>query len=160
MILHLIRFHSGADATLGSLFNMTDKLSPLWMCYTLEDEFRDVKIRHETRIPAGDYRIEFRNEGGMTKKYAKTYSFHKGMLWLRHKHSPGGYVEDWGWKWVYLHTGNTDDDTSGCPLVGLTQSAYTMTVTRSRDAYRKIYPLIADELSGGKLVELKVVDFA
>jgi len=155
MRLELLRYNSGIDATCGSLFERAEDLSRKWLCYTLEDEARDVKVRHETCIPVGKYRIELRTEGGMNSNYMMRYKFHRGMLWLREKFDGVNWSEDWGFTYVYIHTGNTDDHTSGCPLVGLTQSD-KFTLQRSRLAYEKIYPLIAERIISGEDVELEI----
>lgn len=155
MNLEILRYHSGPNATLGSLFERKDG-GREWLCYTLEDEHREVKVKHETRIPAGHYRLSIRNEGGMHGGYSKRYDFHRGMLWLREQFNGATWSDDWGFSFVYLHVGNTQEDTSGCPLVGLSQSSKDMTVTRSRDAYKKIYPAIADAIdSGGVYIDIE-----
>ena len=96
----------GKDATNGLLF-----IDGKFECYTLEDEYRTVKVMHETCIPEGTYPIEFRTVGGFDAKYTKRYGadFHKGMLWIR------GVPE---FEYILIHTGNTDSHTSGCLLVG------------------------------------------
>lgn len=163
MNLQLIRYHSGDDATLGSLFHVPPGGSPSWLCYTLEDEHRDQKVLHETRIPAGSYRLDLRTEGQMTQKYSRSFrGIHEGMIWLRWKHDGGdlGYIEDWGFKYVYFHVGNHQEQTSGCPLLGLAQNSKAWTVTHSRDAYRAVYPAIAGAIADGETTELQVVDFA
>ena len=163
MQLQLIRYHTGDDATLGSLFHAPPGGVVSWLCYTLEDEHREKKVMHQTRIPAGNYRLDLRREGGMNAKYAKSFPrFHEGMIWLRWKHDGGdlGYTEDWPFEYVYFHVGNHEGQTSGCPLLGLAQNAKAWTVTHSRDAYRAVYPPIAEAISRGETTELQVVDFA
>ena len=47
----------------------------------LKMKHRDIKLRGETRIPAGTYKIEYRTEGGFHAKYSKRFQdIHKGML--------------------------------------------------------------------------------
>ena len=65
---------------------------------------------------------------------------------------------------VKAHTGNTDEHTSGCLLVGDTQQ---QNVTKSKDgfigasvdAYKRIYPPIAEAILRGEDVEISYVDF-
>ena len=79
MKLDVIRFQYGADATNSLLF-----IDGEFECYGLEDEYRDVKVMHETCIPEGEYKIELRTEGGFHSRYVAKYGdFHKGMLWLQ-----------------------------------------------------------------------------
>ena len=91
MELRLLRYGHGEDSTGGLLF-----VDGIHFGYTCEDESRLVKISGETRIPPGRYEIKLRNEGGMTKRYARRFAFHKGMLHLQ---------EVPGFKWVYIHVG-------------------------------------------------------
>ena len=164
MQLQLIRYHTGDDATLGSLFHAPPGGVVSWLCYTLEDEHREKKVMHETRIPAGNYRLDLRRDPSpMNTRYAKSFPrFHNGMIWLRWRHDGGdlGYREDWGWTWVYLHVGNTDDHTSGCILTAFSSHAQTFTVSRSRDAYRAVYQLIAGAIANGETTELQIIDYA
>ena len=51
MKLEVLRFSSQKRDTLGLLFDITD--GRRFLCFTLEDEDRDEKVMHETRIPAG-----------------------------------------------------------------------------------------------------------
>ena len=144
MKLRLDRYASNEDSTGGLLF-----VDDGFFCYTCEDEGRDVKIKGETRIPAGTYRITLRNEGGMTKRYAKKYNFHRGMLWLRN--IPG-------FEWVYIHVGNTEEHTDGCPLVGYgaNRRSGENSVSRSVDAYKDLYRLIIVAIDSGESIEIEI----
>jgi hypothetical protein len=78
--LEVLRFSSEADSTHGLLFELSD-VGRRFLCYTLEDEARVLKVRGETRIPAGTYKIELRKEGGFHERYTKKYpGIHRGML--------------------------------------------------------------------------------
>ena len=154
MKLEVLRFSSQKDSTNGILFDISDGRK--FLAYTLEDERREDKVMHETRIPAGTYKIKLRTEGGFHGRYVKKYgSMHKGML----------HVQDVpGFEYILIHTGNTDEHTSGCLLVGDTQQ---QNVTKSKDgfigasvdAYKRIYPPIADAILRGEEVEISYVDF-
>ena len=138
MELEVLRISSGKDSTNGLLFDITDNKRK-FLCYTLEDEHRDIKVMHETRIPAGRYEITLRTVGGFHKKYSSRFpDIHKGMLWIRNVPN---------FEYILIHAGNDDDDTSGCLLVGETQTANTLGsdgfVGNSIKAYKKIYNYIA-----------------
>ena len=80
MKLEVLRFSSQSDSTNGLLFNVTEG-KRTFLCYTLEDEYREEKIMGETRIPAGTYRITLRKTGGFHGRYLTKYGeMHKGML--------------------------------------------------------------------------------
>ena len=154
MKLEVLRFSSDSDSTLGALFDITDKRK--FLCFTLEDEFREVKISGETRIPAGTYNITLRTEGGFNQRYNDKFGtdFNKGILWVR---------DVPGFEYILIHIGNTDDDTAGCLLVGDSQ---TQNITKngfigsSTDAYTRIYPPIADVLADGGEVTITYIDYA
>ena len=55
MELTVDRYNSESNYTDGLLF-----IDCEFECYTLEDEFRSVKVFGETRIPDGRYKIELR----------------------------------------------------------------------------------------------------
>lgn len=153
MELEVIRFSSQKDSTLGLLFNVTDEKRE-FLCYTLEDEYREEKVMHETRIPAGTYEITLRTTGGFHNKYSTRFpEIHKGMLWIR---------DVPGFEWILIHCGNDDDDTSGCLLVGDTQTGNTYSdgfVGASTTAYKRIYPQIAKAIEDGECVEITYIDF-
>ncbi len=70
MKLEVLRTSSQVDCTHGLLFEVNE-LGKHFLCYTLEDEQRVLKVKGETRIPAGTYKIELRREGGFHARYDK-----------------------------------------------------------------------------------------
>lgn len=138
--IDLYRFSPGADSTLGIL--MADGLQ----MFTCEDEYRAEKVEGETRIPAGTYPIKLRTDGGMHPKYAARYPFHKGMLWLQ---------DVPGFTYVYIHTGNNDDHSEGCLLVGYGSERDVGQgggfITRSREAYADLYQKVVASAEQEKL---------
>ena len=154
MKLEVLRFSSQKDSTNGLLFDATNDKK--FLAYTLEDEARDEKIKGETRIPAGTYKITLRTVGGYHARYSKKYgSWHKGMLWVR---------EVPGFEYILIHTGNTDEHTMGCLLVGDTQQQNVSKskdgfIGASNDVYKRIYPPIADALLRGDEVEISYIDY-
>jgi len=153
MKLEVLRISSQSDSTNGILFDTTKGRK--FLAYTLEDEHRDTKVKGETRIPAGTYKIKLRKEGGFHGRYTAKYgSMHKGML----------HVQDVpGFEYILIHTGNTDEHTDGCLLVGNTQTENISTkdgfIGASVNAYKRIYPPIAKALENGEEVEITYVDF-
>jgi len=155
MKLIVLRISSQADSTSGLLFEKTD-LGLNFLCYTLEDERRALKIKGETRVPEGVYNIEFRKEGGFNARYSKKYpSFHKGMLQV---------MDVPNFEFILIHQGNTDEHTSGCLLVGDSQENNIIIkdgfIGKSANAYKRIYPLIAKQLELGNEVTIQYKDYA
>ena len=129
MNLKLKRHKFSDKSTIGTM-----QVDDLYVA-TLEDGKREHKVFGETCIPAGTYTLELRNEGGMTQRYAARYSWHRGMIWLRHVPF---------FEWVYIHVGNTPADTNGCILVGMAENDDS--IMSSRIAYEGIYSIIADAI--------------
>jgi hypothetical protein len=143
MKLEVIRYHTSDDYTLGMLLDVTEGRK--FLCYTLEDEYREEKVMHETRIPDGTYKITLRKVGGFHGRYEKKYGdMHKGMLWVR---------DVPGFEYILIHTGNTDEHTSGCLLVG-NSSDYKGFVGSSVNAYKRVYPSIAAALESEEEVTI------
>ena len=151
MKLKLVRISSQKDSTNGILY-----INDEFACYTLEDEQRKIKVKHETAIPLGIYEIQFRKVGGFHTKYLNRYGadFHKGMLELQDVPN---------FEYILIHTGNTDEHTSGCILVMDNQENNLLIKDgfggKSRQAYERIYPKIASALVNNEKVTIEIVDF-
>jgi hypothetical protein len=161
MKLKVLRFSSQKDSTNGLLFNSTNGNE--FLCYTLEDEKREKKIKGETRVPAGIYSIKLRDEGGMTKRYAKKYgNMHKGMLCIHNAPNWKLVTENMEFQYILIHTGNTDEHTAGCLILGDSQENNITTdngfVGRSTTAYKRVYPMIVDILEKGEEVIIQYID--
>lgn len=153
MKIQLTRFSSDTNSTLGVLHNVTGK--PQFLCYTLEDEHRTVKVWGETRIPQGTYKLRIRQYGGFHERYKLKYNaFHKGMIEVC------GVP---GFKDILFHVGNSDDDTAGCILLGDSQRQNLTKVGmiyNSVDAYERVYRFIMGMMLKGVNVELIIKDLA
>ena len=151
--LEVLRVSSDSDSSSGLVFDITNGRK--FLCYSLEDEYRNDKIMHETRVPAGTYQIKLRKEGGFNARYTKKYgNFHKGML----------HVQDVpGFEYILIHTGNTDEHTSGCLIVGDSQENNQLMkngfIGKSVQAYKRIYTPIAEALEKGEEVTITYVDY-
>ena len=149
MKLKLLRISKQKDSINGLLF-----INDQFVCYTLEDEERAQKVYAETAIPKGTYEIKFRSVGGFHSRYAKKYSdIHKGMLELQDVPN---------FEYILIHTGNTDENTAGCILVGDSQDNNYIKkdgwIGSSVQAYRRIYPVIAKALEEGEEVFIEIAD--
>jgi hypothetical protein len=155
MNLLVLRISSQSDSTSGLLFENTD-VGMKFLCYTLEDERRALKVKGETRAPAGTYNLKLRKEGGFDARYKKKYpSFHKGMIQV---------MDVPNFEYILLHIGNDDSDTSGCLLVGDSQENNIIIkdgfIGKSANAYKRIYPIIAKQLELGNEVTITYQDYA
>ena len=148
LAVDLVRYSSGAHDTLGKLY-----VQGAFVAYTLEDAHRDTPVPGETRIPAGNYELALRTEGGRHPTYLYRFGdLHKGMLWI--KDVPR-------FPFALICIGNSESDTDGSVLVG-TQAvreedpANRREIWYSEQAYRSLYPRIASHLAAGKPAILRV----
>lgn len=145
MKITVTRFTSDDDSTLSTI-----DVDGEFVCFGLEDEYREIKKVAETRIPAGLYHVASREFGGFFVRYGHKFDFHRGMLEIT------GIP---GFKHILIHIGNTDADTAGCLLVGTGCYAQrgNMSLQNSTGAYKKLYKKVIDAAEAGVL-EIEVLD--
>jgi hypothetical protein len=130
------RFDFGSDDTIGKLY-----IDGKFYCYTIEDEERKDKVKGETCIPKGIYKVGKRHSPKFSPRFGHS------MLWI--KDVPG-------FQYILIHTGNTDDDTEGCLIVGMRIGQRA--VLDSKIAYNKIYPIISDAIDRFESVEIEYMN--
>jgi len=139
MKLKLLRYSDNGNSTLGLLF-----IDNEFFCYTLEDEFREVKVKGETRIPSGTYQLIINNDlTGLTEKYRKKYNWFKNHIQLK---------DVSGFNNVYIHVGNYETNTDGCILLGnsannnqIEKGVIGSSVPAFKQFYFNIFPLLKGE---------------
>ena len=144
MKLKLIRTNSSKNSTNGLLYDITS--DPEFMCYTLEDEPREIKVKYMTCIPAGEYTLGLKTHGRLHDKYHYRFpELHVGMIEL---------LDVPEFTDILIHCGNTNEDTSGCLLVGDTQENNNTKksgfIGKSTFAYFRIYKSISEALKSGE----------
>ena len=161
MNLELLRFSSTKDSTSGILSLIKKDGSKEFLAYTVEDPYREKKVKHITRFADGRYQIKFRAVGGFHSRYLKRYGaeYHKGMLELQ---NVKGYSDE-EYKYVLIHSGNSANSSSGCIITGDTQTNNQTKefgwVGASRNNYLRVYPIIRDALLKGDEVWINVIDY-
>lgn len=116
MKLELKRAYIGKTYTIGHLY-----VDGEFLCDTLEDIPRDVKIMNETCIPTGDYKVIL-NESNRFKRVMP--------LLLQVPNFEG----------IRIHAGNTEADTSGCILVG--KNTARGLLSESRATFDKLFSMM------------------
>lgn len=129
MKLLLKRNKSTAHATIGSLY-----VDGKFQCFTLEDVVRDKKIFGETAIPLGAYKVIIN----------RSTRFGIDLPLLLNVPNYEG---------VRIHPGNTDKDTEGCILVGVTVTEQN-TLGNSRIAFNALM----EKLKTAKTIDLEIVN--
>ena len=118
MKIEVKRLHRTQNSTIGEL-----TIDGKFECYTLEDTERDVKIKGETAIPKGTYKVII-NQSNRFKK----------LLPL--------LINVPNFEGVRIHPGNSNHDTEGCILVGMNRSSDY--ITKSRKAFDYLFKKMKD----------------
>jgi len=140
MIIRVDRYMSDDDATLSRIY-----VDDVLVVYGVEDEKRAVKVWGETRIDPGEYDVTLRTFGTFHKRHSESPNYradHIGMLWIRNVPN---------FEAILFHTGNDDDDTAGCIVVGSYADEDEMKVFLSRAGYRTFYNTVKDAARDGRL---------
>ncbi len=130
MKLLLVRKLFTAESTIGEL-----SIDGVDECLTLEDAVRDHKVPDVTAIPAGTYDV--------TIRYSP--KFKRAMPRL-------GDVP--GYTGVLIHWGNTAKDTSGCILVGRSESKNF--IGSSRAAFDALFEKLEKASDDGQPISLSI----
>lgn len=113
MVITVKRLYKTETSTIGELL-----IDNVFECFTLEDTERVVKIKGETAIPKGTYRVII-NESNRFKR----------LLPL--------LIDVPNFEGVRIHSGNSNHDTEGCILVGQTRNKNY--IGQSRKAFDKLF---------------------
>lgn len=125
MKLELVRIANRPTYCIGKLY-----IDGVWFCDTIEDTDRGLddsmsvdeilkkKIKGETAIPTGIYKIEIT----YSPKYKRMMPLILGVK---------------GYSGIRIHSGNTSKDTEGCLLVG--KNTKVGMVTDSRNTYQRLF---------------------
>ena len=130
MILQMLRFEYHPERTIGVLL-----VDGRYFSYTLEDTARKVKIAGRTAIPEGEYPV----------RISMSARFKRKMLEVQNVP---------GFSGIRIHSGNTEHDTEGCPLLGYNRNSSTIFV--SRVAVADLEKKVRDSLDKGEPVTLLV----
>jgi hypothetical protein len=113
MKIEVKRLHRTENSTIGEL-----TIDGKFECYTLEDIERDVKIKGETAIAKGTYKVII----NQSNRFKRLLPLLIGVP---------------NFEGVRIHAGNSNHDTEGCILVG--QNRSTDYITKSRKAFDSLF---------------------
>lgn len=143
----VLRYLDDGTTTLGLLY-----LGNRFFCYTLEDSHRDLKIPGQTRIPEGRYPLSFNgNLTELTQRYRNRFPWFEFHIEI--KNIPNFDL-------VYLHIGNSHQDTRGCILLadGVNAGSSEKMVSQSQRAYERFYRSIYPRLTSQSSLEITVLN--
>lgn len=144
----VLRCSDDGKTTIGWLY-----LNGKYFCYTLEDTYREVKVKNETRIPSGTYKVSFNKyDTKKTLQYreqcAPWFTYH-----LHLKNVPN-------FQGIYIHSGGTYKHTSGCLLVSdrIVTSSDVPFFTNSKNTFERLYKILSEKLNSGEKVRIVIYD--
>ena len=143
MTLHLKRFYESEWDTLGHIF-----IGGVWICDTLEDEFREVKVAGETRIPAGNYRLILEH----SPKFSVPERYNHRMLTI---------VGVPNFTGIRIHKGRRESHSEGCPLTGWGYRFLENGTAELQDpdkAYGRLYGIVAPSIERGEECRIIITD--
>lgn len=149
LLVDLVRLWDDGYTTIGAWY-----LDGEFVGFSLEDEHRDVKVPGDTRIPSGIYELGLQEiETGLTKRYRQRYPG-----WFKHHL----HIKDIpGFVGVYIHIGNFEKDTDGCPLFGdivysNAKGAGEGRLSKSTDGFRRFYEKVYPRLAAGEKGSIRI----
>lgn len=109
----LQRINHNQESTIGNLFEKT-LFGLRLFAFTIEDQPQAVKVKSETRIPAGFYELKINKaDTPLTIKHRTAYN-KPGDEWFKYHIEVTGIPN---FTSVYVHTGVNDDHSAGCLLL-------------------------------------------
>ncbi|EHP1287786.1 hypothetical protein KN947_000611 [Campylobacter coli] len=146
MKITINRRYTGKTCVIGKFKVLDDEEKILFECFALEEDKEGLESGKDLRIPEGNYNLRrhtpsrFENTlRSITKKDDDTMInvFNEKVPFDRH---------------ILIHWGNTDKDTQGCILLGLTKDNNNESVGQSRQACKEFYDL----MHGKNLEDIKL----
>jgi hypothetical protein len=147
--LLLQRTHAAGPRTFGKLF-----ADGAFLCYTLEDAVREIagqpvafwKVKGQTAIPSTahtgrPYKVTLED----SPRFGQDTATIHGVP---------------GFSYIRMHAGNTQDDTEGCPLLGMAISDSGIRGGTSRPAVMIVREAIRQGLREGGGVWIEVANYA
>ncbi|EOH0123775.1 DUF5675 family protein [Campylobacter jejuni] len=146
MKITINRRYTGKTCVIGKFKVLDDEEKILFECFALEEDKEGLESGKDLRIPTGVYNLRrhspsrFENTlRSITKKDDDT------MINVYNDDVPSSRA-------ILIHWGNTDKDTQGCILLGLTKDNNNESVGQSRQACKEFYDL----MHGKNLEDIKL----
>ncbi|EOA7147013.1 DUF5675 family protein [Campylobacter jejuni] len=146
MKITINRRYTGKTCVIGKFKVLDDDDKILFECFALEEDKEGLESGKDLRIPEGNYNLKrhspsrFENTlRSITKKDDDT------MINVYNDDVPSSRA-------ILIHWGNTDKDTQGCILLGLTKDNNNESIGQSRQACKEFYDL----MHGKNLEDIKL----
>lgn len=138
------RRYTGKTCVIGK-FKVFDDDKLLFECFSLEEDKEGLESGKDLRIPEGNYNLKRHSPSRFENTLRSITKKDDTMINVYNDDVPSSRA-------ILIHWGNTDKDTQGCILLGLTKDNNNESVGQSRQACKEFYDL----MHGKNLEDIKL----
>ncbi|EAI2244583.1 hypothetical protein J0R89_000897 [Campylobacter jejuni] len=144
MKITINRRYTGKTCVIGK-FKVLDDDKILFECFSLEEDKEGLESGKDLRIPEGNYNLKRHSPSRFENTLRSITKKDDTMINVYNDEVPSSRA-------ILIHWGNTDKDTQGCILLGLTKDNNNESVGQSRQACKEFYDL----MHGKNLEDIKL----
>ncbi|ENJ6890572.1 hypothetical protein AB1155_001827 [Campylobacter coli] len=145
MKITINRRYTGKTCVIGKFKVLDDEEKILFECFSLERKEEGLESGKNLRIPAGVYNLKRHSPSRFENTLRSITKKDDTMINVYNDEVPSSRA-------ILIHWGNTDKDTQGCILLGLTKDNNNESVGQSRQACKEFYDL----MHGKNLEDIKL----
>ncbi|EGB1400166.1 hypothetical protein J7H51_001879 [Campylobacter jejuni] len=139
------RRYTGKTCVIGKFKVLDDEEKILFECFSLEEDKEGLESGKDLRIPEGNYNLRRHTPSRFENTLRSITKKDDTMINVYNDEVPSSRA-------ILIHWGNTDKDTQGCILLGLTKDNNNESVGQSRQACKEFYDL----MHGKNLEDIKL----
>ncbi|ECB9909560.1 hypothetical protein FLR62_02300 [Campylobacter coli] len=145
MKITINRRYTGKTCVIGEFKVLDDDDKILFECFSLEEDKEGLESGKDLRIPEGNYNLRRHTPSRFENTLRSITKKDDTMINVYNDEVPSSRA-------ILIHWGNTDKDTQGCILLGLTKDNNNESVGQSRQACKEFYDL----MHGKNLEDIKL----
>ncbi|EBD1839662.1 hypothetical protein FG908_01490 [Campylobacter jejuni] len=145
MKITINRRYTGKTCVIGEFKVLDDDDKILFECFSLEEDKEGLESGKDLRIPEGNYNLKRHSPSRFENTLRSITKKDDTMINVYNDEVPSSRA-------ILIHWGNTDKDTQGCILLGLTKDNNNESVGQSRQACKEFYDL----MHGKNLEDIKL----
>ncbi|EAK7916022.1 hypothetical protein E7S32_03830, partial [Campylobacter jejuni] len=126
---------TGKTCVIGKFKVLDDEEKILFECFSLEEDKEGLESGKDLRIPEGNYNLKRHSPSRFENTLRSITKKDDTMINVYNDEVPSSRA-------ILIHWGNTDKDTQGCILLGLTKDNNNESVGQSRQACKEFYDLM------------------
>lgn len=126
------RRYTGKTCVIGKFKVLDDEEKILFECFSLEEDKEGLESGKDLRIPEGNYNLKRHSPSRFENTLRSITKKDDTMINVYNDEVPSSRA-------ILIHWGNTDKDTQGCILLGLTKDNNNESVGQSRQACKEFY---------------------